>query len=142
MGVFEWVLQHGGVLHSAVRFGVKHRLGSEQTSGKALVTFWRVLSDEWYSSSLPRKWPQNYPAWPRVGPGRSLDNTLFLERLTPIPTFRVRSSYFSPVPAKRDPDEPLDWYEVELELLGIRDKYSLERMQTEDRKSTRLNSSH
>src|SRR3546814_4893271 len=35
------------------------------------------------------------------------------------------------VPAKRDPDEPLDWYEVELELLGIRDKYSLERMQTE-----------
>src|SRR3546814_19132759 len=94
------------------------------------------------SDLLPRKWPQNYPAWPRVGPGRSLDNTLFLERLTPIPTFRVRSSYFSPVPAKRDPDEPLDWYEVELELLGIRDKYSLERMQTEDRKSTRLNSSH
>src|SRR3546814_19850145 len=63
----EWALENGAVLHQQLRFQIQSRLDDRPPSGAAFAKLWRVLTDEWYSSALSRKWTQAYPTPPLRG---------------------------------------------------------------------------
>ncbi|MEE9216642.1 MAG: SIR2 family protein [Anaerolineales bacterium] len=125
----DWALSGGGVLHSALRWQVKHQLAKGNPEIRpALCKLWRVLADDEYAHALSAKHRRDYLSHPRLGRDTAFATRIFLNRLRPIPVFKVRPDYYRHE-NEPNPEHPPDWCEIEIELVGIEGEYDIKRFQ-------------
>ena len=137
----DWVLREGSVLHSELRDLIDSQLSSRETTeiSPAVRKLWRILAELGYAHMLSEKNQSdrfgNYGR-PRVAAGEAFTTRIFLDRLRPVPVFTVKPDY-SRREGKRDPERPSDWYEINMELIGIRGDYEIKefRKRAEDWKN-------
>ena len=125
----DWALSEGGVIHSELRRQVQIQLDKGKTEIRpALRKIWRVLADDDYAHALSAKYQRHSFSHPRLGPDTAFATRIFLNRLRPIPVFKVKPDYYRDgrVP---DPERPRDWCEIEIELVGVKHDYDIQRFQ-------------
>lgn len=124
--VLNWALSQGGVLHHQLRSQIQWQLKNDAAEiPPALVKFWRVLSDNAYAHDLSSKRQRSWD-YPRLEPGSVSSRRTFLGRLRPIPVFSHRI-HFPDEDHVAEPDNPTDWYRVEIELVGIEGDHDIRR---------------
>lgn len=122
----DWALGEGGVLHLDLRWQVQRSL---ENAGESIPhgsrKIWQVLADDNYAHALSAKGIHSFPTHPCLGPDNSFAIRTFLERLRPIPVFKVKHSYSG---EQRDPkpESPREWCETEIELVGIEGDYDID----------------
>ena len=125
----DWVLREGAVLHRELRDLIDSQLNSRESRAisPAVHKLWRVLAELGYAHMLAEKNQSdrfgNFGR-PRVASRAPFTTRIFLDRLRPVPVFTVKPDY-SRREGKRDPKRPSDWYEVNMELVGIRGGYEI-----------------
>ena len=119
----DWVLDNGAVLHSQFRRLIRRQLENDATHiPSALRTVWRILSDESYASMLSEKFGFRYihrASEIRLAPDDKLALREFLNQLRPIPIIRRKPDFYEYV-KNRNSDKPLEWCEIDIELIGVR----------------------
>ena len=121
----DWVLREGAVLHVKMRNLVQQKLKHKESTG--LPSFarklWQVLADHGYSHMLSEKIVRDefdYGHLVRVSSSVPLSTLTFLNRVRPIPVFKVKLDYFRDE-GNPNPECPSDWYLIEMELVGNKD---------------------
>ena len=126
----NWVLRQGGVLHVEFRRQVEMALRrkEENSIAPAAQKLWRVLTEFGYAHAVSEKNGSNLFANfsnPRLAPNESYGMRIFLDRLRPIPVFAVKPDY-SRRNGVRDVERASDWYDINVELVGIRGNHEIE----------------
>ena len=134
----DWVLREGAVLHVNMRNLVQRKLKHKEGAGLPSYArkLWQVLADHGYSHMLSEKIVSDdfdYGDLVRVSSSVPLSTLTFLNRVRPIPIFKVKPDYFRDE-GNPKPECPGDWYEIEMELVGIKGdhEFSYYRGQSED----------
>ena len=128
--VLNWALFREAVLHEKFRQQIRVWL-SDNTNNlpPALRKIWQVLADDSYAHMLAERnegQPHEIFNDPPLTPDATFALRIFLNRLRPIPVFKVKSDFF------RDeftpcPDRPIDWCEIDIELVGDKGNYVVQR---------------
>ena len=123
----DWVLREGAVLHIEMRNFVKRKLKHKE--GTVFPSYarklWQVLADHGYSHMLSERIVSDdldYGDLGRVSSTVPLSTLTFLNRVRPIPVFKMKQDYFRDE-GTPNPERPRDWYEIEMELIGIKDDH-------------------
>lgn len=125
----DWALSNGGVLHAALRWQIQQRLHQHGDRVRpALLKIWRVLADDEYAYALAAKSQHPYPAFPRLGSNTPFASRSFLNRLRPIPMFKVKRRFLAHE-GDPHPERPSDWCEITIELVGIEADHAIRRFQ-------------
>ncbi|MBF0321397.1 MAG: SIR2 family protein [Magnetococcales bacterium] len=123
----EWAFGEGCVLHLRLRSQVQHALGnSSPPIPSALAKIWRVLADDDYAYTLSLKNTRVLPTFPPLDPNNPFAIRSFLDHLRPIPVFKSENyKFFRNVfgKANPDPNQPGDWYVMDVELVGTRSHF-------------------
>ena len=119
----DWVLREGAVLHVDFRILVQQELRRNKGTDfpSSARKLWQVLADHGYAYMLSEKIvSDNYDYGSRVGLASSVSFTTlaFLNRLRPVPVFKAKLDYFRGE-GNPNPEKPRDWYEIEMDLVGI-----------------------
>ena len=128
----DWVLRRGAVLHIEFRQQVQLTLKNEEgvAMAPAARKLWRVLADLGYAHALSEKHGNNQFVdffEPSLATDELFSTRSFLDRLRPIPIFNVRPDYVQR-DGDKDGERPGDWYETDVELVGIRGDYEIEQL--------------
>ena len=126
------------MLHARFRKLIQVRLGEENTGlPTALRKIWQVLADHGYAHMLAEMHEShglgNF-TYPRLSPDAPFATRIFLNRLRPIPVFKARRDYFLEEFQENqnpDPEDPKDWYEIEIELVGIEGDHDVQSFRDE-----------
>ena len=123
----DWVLREGAVLHVQMRNLVHRELKYNEGTGFPSYArkLWQVLVDHGYSHMLSEKIVSDdfdYGDLVRVSSSVPLSTLTFLNRVRPIPVFKVKLDLFRDE-GNPNPECPSDWYEIEMELVGIKDDH-------------------
>ena len=125
----NWALSEGGVLHAELRRQVRcHLYDTEAKLPLAFRKIWRVLAEDGYAHALSEMYQSHNPTYaihPRLAPEAAFAIRTLLNRLRPIPVFKVKSPYF-PIGQNPRSEVPADWYEIEIELVGIGGDHDIE----------------
>ena len=122
----DWALHEGSVLHADLRRQVRFRLDDEKTELQpAFRKIWQVLADDGYAHALSEKHQGAFLlSIPRLAPGAVSAKQIFLNRLRPLPIFKIKDDFpavFERLQDKpKDPNRSVDWCDIEVELVGIR----------------------
>ena len=134
----DWVLREGAVLHVKMRNLVQQELKDNEGTGFPTYArkLWRVLADHGYSHMLSERIVSDdfdYGDLVRVSSSVPLSTLTFPNRVRPIPVFKVKLDLFRDE-GNPNPECPSDWYEIEMELVGIKEDHELSvyQEQTED----------
>ncbi|MCY4532898.1 MAG: SIR2 family protein [Gammaproteobacteria bacterium] len=123
----DWVLREGAVLHVEMRNFVQQELKHKEGTGFPSYArkLWQVLADYGYSHMLSERIVSDdldYGDLVRVSSSVPLSTLTFLNRVRPIPTFKVKPDYLQDE-RNQNPECPSDWYEIEMELVGIKEDH-------------------
>ena len=115
----DFALAEGGVVHSDLRQQVQRRLTDNGESiPYGLRRIWQVLADNDYAHALSAKGNRTFSRHARLGPNNTFAIRTFLDRLRPIPVFKVKLSFFDEQ-GDSSPERPRDWCEIDIELVGF-----------------------
>ena len=123
----DWVLREGAVLHVNMRNLVQQELKHNEGTGFPSYArkLWQVLADHGYSHMLSERIVSDdfdNGDLVRVSSSVPLSTLTFLNRVRPIPTFKVKPDYLRDE-GNQNPECPSDWYEIEMELVGIKEDH-------------------
>ena len=134
----DWALAEGAVLHREFRDLVHSQLDSEAAIEitPAVRKLWRVLVEFSYAHMLSERHQSEgfgTVSRPRLSACVPFTTRIFLDRLQPIPVFGVKPDYARRA-GSENPNRPSEWYEISVELVGIRGVYEIKefRRQAED----------
>lgn len=127
----DWAIERGCQLHPIFRELVGRRLRKGPPLGEGAQKFWRTVSSLDYSNALAMF--HDHEAGRHIGLGEAgyISEKLFVRRLRPIPIFRPRFEGFeksSPISTTKTSS----LFRVDLELIGIRGKFEIERVRQRD----------
>lgn len=120
--VLRWALTNGAVLHWRFRREIQSQLiKNSPPIPETLQKIWRVLADDSYAHLLSRKGESQRGDLTQfnLAPDDQFSLRHFLNQLQPVPVIGFKSGRF---PFEQSPcsDQPSNWYEIEIELIGIR----------------------
>ena len=122
----DMVLEEGGVLHRDFRWQVQHELKNPGDSiPHGLRKLWQILADDDYAHALSAKHLHTFPSYPRLSPHSTGAIRVFLQRLRPIPVFKVKHPFVGER-SDSEPERPSRWCDIEIALVGIEGDYEID----------------
>ncbi len=122
----DWALSSGGVLHRELRWQIQGVLkNSSYTIPPPLRKIWQVLASDDYAHALSARNMPGYSVRPRLSPNNIFAIRTFLDRLRPIPVFRIFSSYFRKT-RQENPNRPSEWCDIDIELVGTTGQHDID----------------